>query len=175
MKRNTKLTLSAIMAALSATFMLFSYFPYLTYAIPAIAGLFVMVTVIEVNKKWAMLSYFASAVLIFFLAENESKLMYIFFLGYYPVLKAATEGLKNNILEWIIKFLSFNIAVICVYMLFAKLYGISTEDFGILGKYGAFIFLVAGNIVFLLYDIAVSRMAMAYVSVLHPKIKKILK
>ena len=40
-----------MMAALATAFMLLSYFPYLTYAIPAVAGLFVMVTVIETNYK----------------------------------------------------------------------------------------------------------------------------
>ena len=34
--------------------MLLSYFPYLTYAVPAVAGLLIMITVIEAGYKWAL-------------------------------------------------------------------------------------------------------------------------
>ena len=68
MKKNSKLTLSAMMAALASVFMLLSYFPYLTYAIPALAGLFIMVIVIEIDCKWAIGGYIASAFLVFLLA-----------------------------------------------------------------------------------------------------------
>ncbi len=175
MKRNTKITLSAMMAACAAVVMLGSYFPYLTYAIPAVAGLFIMVLVIEIDCKWAILGYVASAVAVFLLAEPESKLMYICFFGYYPIVKALVEKQRKPFLEWGIKLAVFNASVILVYLLFANLFGISFEEFGILGKYGAVVFLAAGNGIFVLYDIAVSRMAMFYISMLQPKIKKLLK
>ena len=164
-----------MMAALASAFMLLSYFPYLTYAIPAIAGLFVMVIVIEINRKWAAGAYIASAVLVFFLAEPESKLMYIGFFGYYPVLKALIDGIKKPVIEWIIKLIVFNAAVLIIYFCFAKAFGVSIEDFGEFGKYGAVALLGFGNVVFVLYDIAVSRMAMMYMGIVHPKIKKYLK
>ncbi|MBR7132354.1 MAG: hypothetical protein IKD04_02370 [Clostridia bacterium] len=175
MKRNTKITFCAMMAALSAGFMLLSYFPYLTYAIPAISGLFIMVAVIETDTKWALAAYVASAVIAFLLAEPESKLLYVFLFGYYPILKAVTEKLRKPVLEWIIKLAVFNGAVLAVYLVFSALFQISLEDFGILGKYGAVIFLAIGNAVFLVYDIAVSRMAMFYINIVQPKIRKILK
>lgn len=160
---------------MATVIMLVSYFPYLTYAVPAMAGLFIMAVVIELGKKWSLLSYLASAVLVFLMAEPEAKLMYIGFLGYYPILKAAIESIRKPIVEWIIKLLFFNIAVIIIYMVFAKLFGISFEDFGALGEYGAVITLVIGNGVFVVYDIAVSRMAMFYNFVIRPKIKKFIK
>ena len=43
--------------------MLLSYFPYLTYAVPAVAGLFIMVAVIEAGYKWALGAYAAASVL----------------------------------------------------------------------------------------------------------------
>ena len=164
-----------MMAALASAFMLLSYFPYLTYAIPAIAGLFMMVLVIEIDRKWALGGYIASAVIVFLLAEPESKLMYICFFGFYPILKAAVDTMRKPILEWIIKFAIFNVCVIAVYLLFAEAFGVSLEDFGDFGKYGAVLLLAFGNIVFVLYDIAVSRMAMMYMAVIHPKIKRYLK
>lgn len=164
-----------MMAALAVAFMLLSYFPYLTYAIPAIAGLFIMVIVIEINCKWAFLSYLSSAVLVFISAEPESRLLYIFFLGYYPILKSLIEKWCKPAAEWIVKIITFNCAVLLVYLIFAKPMGIDFDDFGALGKYGAVITLGLGNVAFVLYDIAVSRMATVYMSVVKPKIKKIFK
>lgn len=163
------------MAALAVSFMMLSYFPYLTYAIPGFSGLFIMVALIETNKKWATLSYFASAFLIFLFAETESKFMYIFLLGYYPILKAIFDSMKNPVIEWLFKILTFNASVIIVYFILSKLLGITFDDFGSFGKWGALGFLAAGNIVFIIYDLALSKMAAAYLVMLHPKIKKFLK
>ncbi len=155
--------------------MLTSYFPYLTYAIPAMAGLFIMVAVIEVGNKWALCSYISSAVIVLFVAEPEAKLMYVGFLGYYPILKAVIEKLRKPVIEWVLKMISFNIAVVIIYFIFSKMFTVSFDDFGVLGKYGALITLGVGNIVFVVYDIAVARMAMFYNYMVRPKIKKFLK
>lgn len=175
MKRNTKLTLSAIMAALATAVMLLSYFPYLTYAIPAVAGLFIMVALIEANWKWALSAYVVSAILTFLFAEPESKLMYICFFGYYPIVKAFIEKINKNVPEWILKIAVFNIAVVSAYFIFSSALGVSISDFEILGKYGVVVFLLAGNVVFVAYDIAVSKMATVYFGVLHQRLKKLLK
>ena len=151
--------------------MLASYFPYLTYAIPAVSGLFIMICVIENGCKWGFISYLASAFPVFLLAETESKLMYVFFFGFYPIVKALVEKIRKNNIEWILKFAVFNVSVLAVYLLFSGMLQISLDDFGVMGKYGAFILLGMGNIVFVLYDIAVSRMAMFYFTVIKPKLK----
>ncbi len=155
--------------------MLLSYFPYLTYGIPAVAGLFIMAVVIELNCKWAFVSFLASAVLVFLTAEKESMLIYVAFMGYYPIIKALLERIRKPILEWIIKIIIFNAAVLLVYFVLAGLVNINMEDFGEFGKWGAVILLLTGNVVFVLYDIAVSRMASLYIILIKPKLNKILK
>lgn len=175
MKQNVKITLCGIVAALSVVFMMLSYFPYLTYAVPAITGLLTMMLVIEINVKWAFAAYIAASVLVFIFAEPESKLMYICLFGYYPIIKSLIERIGKVAAEWSLKLLVFNTAVLVIYFVLAKLFGVSLDDFETLGKYGAYIFLAFGNAVFLIYDIAVSRMAMVYMNVLHPKLNKLLK
>ena len=175
MNKTFKITFCSMMTALACALMLLAYFPYFTYAVPAMSALFIMATVIECGTKWAVCSYFASAVLVFLTAEPESRLLYICFFGYYTVLKAVIEKIRKPVLEWAIKLAVFNIAVLTVYLIFAGVFGISTDDFGELGKYGAYIFLAVGNGVFVFYDIGVSRIAMAYMTVAHPKIKKLFK
>ena len=165
-----------MMAALATAFMLLSFFPYLTYAIPAIAGLFIMTVVIEINNKWALLSYIVSAILVMIFAEFESRFLYVCFFGYYPMVKALVEKIGKSFIEWIIKFAVFNASVLSVYLIFSKVFdSLALEDFGELGKYGAYILLVLGNVVFVLYDITISRAAMVYMKILHPKIKRLLR
>lgn len=130
MKQTVKITLCGILAALSAVFMLLSYFPYLTYAVPAVAGLFIMVAVIEAGYKWALGAYAAASVLVFLFAEPEGKLLYICFFGYYPILKAVFDRRKSRIVEWFLKLAVFNAAIIAVYAVFARLFGVSLEEFG---------------------------------------------
>lgn len=175
MKNTSKITFSAIMSALAVVIMLISYFPYLTYAIPAIAGLCVMVVLIETNYKWAVFSYISSAVLVFMFAEMESKFLYLFLFGYYPILKSLIEKINKQIFEWIIKIIIFNTSILLVYGVFSKLFALSLDDFGALREYGVAILLILSNIVFIVYDIAVSRMSMVYLNMLHPKINKLFK
>lgn len=175
MKNTSKITLCAVCAALSAVFMLTSYFPYLTYAIPAVAGLFVMVPLIETGTSFGVATYAVSAVLIMLFGEIEASLLYVFLFGYYPVLKAVIERIRRMALEWIIKLLCFNVAVIVAYFVSSSVFAVSFDDLGILGQYGAVIFLLLCNIVFVLYDIAISRVSVFYMARLHGKIKKMIK
>ncbi len=175
MKNTAKITFSAIMASLAVVIMLTSYFPYLTYAIPAIAGLCSMVVLIEINYKWAFFSYVSSAVLVFLLGEMESKFLYVFLFGYYPIVKAFIEKINKPIIEWILKVLLFNASILVVYGLFSTVFPMSLEDFGPLKQYGIAILLILANIVLVIYDIAVSRMSMVYLNMLHPKIKRLFK
>ena len=176
MKKTKCITLCGLMAALASVFMLTSYFPYLTIAIPAMAGLFVMVSVIELNAKWGILTYLASAVIIFLIAEPEAKLLYIIFFGYYPILKAAAERQRNRTLEYIIKFLTFNVAVVLAYGVLAGVFGVTLEgDFSNFGKYAVVILLGVANFVFILYDRAISQLARYYMYRLHKTVKRILK
>lgn len=175
MKTVNKITLSAVLAALSAVLMLVSYFPYLTYAVPAVAGLFIMVVVIEINCKWAFLSYLSASFLTFLFAETESKLMFICFFGFYPIIKCLIESINKPVIELLIKLVVFNICVITIYKLLAQIFMVTFEDFTVLKQYGEIILLVAANLVFVIYDISVSRMAAFYSETIHSKIAKLFK
>lgn len=175
MKRNVNLTLCGITVGLSVIFMMLAYFPYFTYAVPAVVSLLAVMLVIETNIKWAFASYIASSVLVFLFAEPESKLMFICFFGYYPIAKALIERINNPIIEWVLKLAVFNAAMVAVYLFFAGLFGISINDFGALGKYGALIFLGMGNVVFVLYDYTVSKLIGTYILRMQPKVRRIFK
>lgn len=172
MKQNTKITICALCAALATVFTLAAYFPYVTYAAPAVAGLVMLVPLVETDTKWAFGSFLASLLPVLILAEVEAKMLYVFFFGWYPIIKSIIERINKRVIEWIIKLAVFNITVIATYYVLSILTDFTFEEFGIFGKYGALIFLAAGNLVFVMYDIAIARVATNYLLRIHPKVIK---
>lgn len=174
MNKTKRITFCAIMASIASAVMLVAYFPYLTYAVPAIAGLFVMIIVIELGCKWALLSYFASAILTILFAETESKILYICFFGIYPILKCLIEKIAKPYLEMLIKIIVFNICVIGAYFIISKLlmFGYS-EIFGNI-RYGVFALFLFANIVFIIYDFAISKISVLYFQRFRVHVKKFL-
>lgn len=170
-----KITFCAAMAALAVVFMLAAYFPYITYAVACMASLPIMVVLIEFNKRWAFLTYIVSLLPIFIFCETESKLIYLCFTGFYPILKVFIEKLNNKILEYIVKILSFNSALAVIYFIASFLFKISYSDLGELGKYGAFVFVILANAVFVCFDFCISKIAVYYIYRIHPAIDKILR
>lgn len=161
---------------MSVVIMLTSYFPYLTYAIPAVAGLFMIVPLIECGVAWSFGAYISSAVIILLVGEMESKILYVMLLGYYPIVKSLIEKIHKHAIEWVLKLICFNIAAVAFYLVATSaVVGVSFDDFGEWGKYGAWAFLGLCNVVFVLYDIGISRMATYYMMTLHNKVKKIIK
>ncbi len=173
--KTKQITFCAMMAALATVLMLVGYFPYLTYAVPCIASLPIMAVVIERNVKSALITYIVSVLPVFLFCEPESKLLYICFVGFYPALKAVLERLNHRLPEFLLKFLCFNVGVGVIYLLSTYVFGISFDDLGTLGQYGAAIFLVLANAVFFAYDFCISKMAVFYLYRLHPTVQKMLK
>ena len=109
LKNTSKIALSAVFAALSVALMaLISVIPSLELALPAIAGLFVAVIVIEIDKKWALGVWLAVSVLSLIIVPNEeTAIVYTVFFGYYPVLKSVLESKTPRVVEYIIKIAVF--------------------------------------------------------------------
>ncbi len=175
MKQTSKITLCGISAALASVFMLLGYFPYFTYAVPAISGLFMMLPLVEINKKYAFSTYIVSSLIVLISAEPETKVLYILLFGYYPILKAVIEKINRVYIEWLIKISVFNASAAVSYLLLKLLTDIDVDNFGPLGKYGAVIFLILCNIAFVLYDIAISRVSLVFFYRIHPLISKVFR
>ena len=174
MKSTKKVTFCAILSALCTVIMLVSYFPYLTYAVPAFASLTIMVIVIEAGCKWAFFSYLTASFLTFLFAETESKILFIMLFGFYPIVKSLIEKINKPIAEWVIKLLLFNASVLAAYFVITRLFMLPLDDFGNLQKYGTAILLILGNVVFVFYDITVSKLAVTYIQKLHNRVSKFL-
>ncbi|NLZ47056.1 MAG: hypothetical protein GX896_10240 [Clostridiales bacterium] len=178
-KRSFNVALCGIIASLAIVSMFMSgIIPVLMYTMPAISGTLISVIVIEVNKKWAWSTYAAVGILSLFVTPvKDASLLFILFLGYYPILKSTLEKIKSKILSWGAKIAIFNAAVIIFYQILIRFISSSEmlEEVNAFGKYGAWILLGFANIVFVVYDIALTRLISSYYNWFRKKFLRIKK
>lgn len=175
MKQSKKIALCGVMTALSVVIMLAAYFPYLTFALPALAGAVFCVLKIEIDSKWAVGSFVAAAILTVLLCEKESAMMFVSFFGFYPILKSYYERIPSRVLEYAVKFATFTVCVIFAYFVIIKLFGIPMEGMGDFGKYTPLILLCGGEVMFFVYDLALSQLITVYMNGMHKRVSKLLK
>ena len=176
-EKNFKIAFGGITSALSLTIMfLTGLIPTLTYAMPAVSGALLMMLVIEINPKFAGAVYLSVSILsLLIVADKEAAVMYAIFFGYYPIIKGFIEKKTNTVVSWIIKYAIFNIAVICSYFIVTRILGIGFDDMGLFGKYAMPALLAMANIVFAIYDIALTRIITAYLISWQKYVKRMFK
>lgn len=168
------------MGAMAVACLLLTVFPFATYALPALASVFLMPVVIECGPRWATAVYTVEALLALLITPDmEAKLLFVAFFGYYPIIKSLTERLKSRFLEWACKLLVFNGAVVAAYAVLAAV-GFSLDMFRISGVaiplWGFLLaFLLAGNVIFILYDIALTRLLPLYFSRFRPLFRRLFR
>lgn len=174
MKLGAKVAISGVISALAVVIMLFSFFPTLEIGIPALAGLLMVILVVEMDWKWGFMGYLTVSFIAFLLAPSlESRLLFICFFGYYPVIKALIERIRLKLLMWLIKFACFNMAAVFVYwLLLTVTTAVDRDSFTVFGVYLPGVILLLGNIVFLVYDFALIRIISTYIHIWQPRLHR---
>ena len=183
MSVSAKTALGAMITALSVVILIPSAVQVFVYTLPAMAGMLTMLAVVEIDKKWAIGSYVATSLIgLLFVANKEAVVYYVAFFGYYPVVKALLESKMPRVAEYILKFLIFNVSIVLSGVVLVKVFGMPYNDLlGIDGesafftKYALPIMLGMGNVVFILYDVALTRLLTAYVLVWQKRFRKLFK
>ncbi len=175
--RSFKVAFGGVIAALSVMLMLSTgLIPTLTYAIPAIVGALLMAVVIEISPVFASAIYAAVSILsLLVVADKEAAVMYAAFFGYYPIIKSFIERNTGKIASWVIKYIIFNASMIASYFVVAKVFMITFDDIEFLGKFALPALLLVGNIVFVLYDIALTRLVTTYLLSWRKYVKRVFK
>ena len=139
-----------------------------------------MFCVIELDKKWAFGVFTATSVIsLLFVPNKEAAVLYTLFFGYYPIIKALVESKLPRIIEYIVKFAVFNVAVIVAYLIIINILGMPLDellDMGkseFLNKYALPVMLLLGNAAFIMLDICMTRMVTVYLRVWQKKFRKI--
>ncbi len=159
-KATRNLTAAAVLAALGVVFLaLGAFVEVLDLSMAAIASLTVVFAVIELKGKYPPLVYLVTSLLAFLLLPSKTPaLFYACFAGYYPILKAVYEGHFSRPVAWLLKLFSF-----CVAMALIAFFGIKLlfpADFLWQARY--FLWLLPLGLVFVLYDVALTRLITFY-------------
>ena len=174
MKTSVKVSLGGVVAALSLVLMfLTSIIPFGTYAFPAFAGILLVLLVFNLGYAYAFAVYFVTAVLSFLLvSDKEAALYYALFLGFYPIIKGLIERIPSKAVQYIIKLALFNICMIAAFYIGITLLSVPKESFNLFGIYLPWVFLIIGNIVFIIYDLCVTRLVTLYLLKWHDRLNK---
>ncbi len=168
-----KIAFCGVIAALGTVFMLLtSVIPIGTYAIPIFAGALLISAVIEFGVRWALGVYLVISILSALLAgDKEAVVFFIALFGYYPVLKNVFESkIKSKPAVILLKLLVFNISAVASFFFTTLVLKIPAEEYTVFGVYVPYVFLILGNIIFLLYDRALTVFVIFYVKVIAPKL-----
>ena len=132
-----------------------------------IASLFCVLAVIEYGKGTPWMVFLVTAVLSLLLLPNKSPAVYYaFFFGFYPILKAYFERL-DKVRAWIFKEITFNVCLAVMIVLIKLLFMPSVSIPFMM--YVIAVLLCEG--VFVLYDIALTRLITFYMFRLRHRFK----
>ena len=169
-------SLCGIMCGLALAMMFFlSMVPSFEYISPAVAGVLIWVVRDRLGVKYGLVSYFAVGLLgILFTPNYEASMMFIFLLGYYPIIRQYIMKIKLGVLRWAAKIGVYTAGAGCAYLLLIYLFNMKQllEDFGEFGKYGSILILFMGGVAFVMYDIFLGLFFPFYEKMLKPKIQK---
>ena len=101
--------------------------------------------------------------------------MYVFLIGYYPILKDIYDRRLHPVLRFLAKFVTFNVTTILAYLVIIYILLIPIEGMGRFGKYTAWILLAIGNVAFFLYDWMLGKLVLLYRKNMQKHIRKIFR
>lgn len=117
--------MGGIASALCLLLMILTIIPIATYTMPALAGMVLIVVVIENGYSTAWMVYAAVGFLSLFICpDKEAAMLFVGFFGYYPILKGKLEKIRVRMVEYLLKFSVFNVAMVANYMIIIYLFGI---------------------------------------------------
>ncbi len=167
MHSNTKkLAFAAILSALGAVMLLIGVLiPTLDMTACALASLVVMIALIELGLSYGIMTYAVTAVVGFLIGGiGQIAIYYLFLFGVYPIVKILSEKLPK-VGQWVLKF-GFCNAMFCVVLLLLH-FVFHLFDAITFGPWYFVVLIVLGNAIFLLYDIALSRLSALYFARFH--------
>lgn len=175
MKNSKVIAYSGVATALSVV-MLFlgSIFWVLGYTMPLVASLVMIILLDSISQKSALLTFVSTSVISFILLnDKECVLLYVLFFGYYPLIRDKINEIKPKFLSYLLKFVSFNTAMVLTQILCVYVFGIPFDD--MLGKWGIVVFVLCLNLVFVVFDKLYTLLLRLYRIKLKKKVEKYIK
>ena len=172
MKRTKKLTVTALLSALSVVLLLLgSFVEVLDLSMAAIVSCFAVFLRIELGGAYPYLFWLATSVITLLLFPAGAAGLLFLLLGLYPLLKARIERIPP-VIGWILKLLICAL-VLTAFVLLAKFVFFLPDT--ILTGWLLPVFLITALAAFVLYDVALSRLILYYSFRIRPRITRFLK
>lgn len=160
--------MSAVISALGVVLLfLGSLVQVLDLSMAAIVSIFVVFAVIEIRGPYPFLIYAVTSVLaLLLLPVKTPALVYALFAGYYPIVKGLLEGHLGKPFAWALKILIFGVGAAGAVLVAAKV--LLADLSWLFANWWVFLLLVP---VFVLYDVALTRLISAYLNRWHTRFK----
>ena len=181
-ERTKKLTLGAVLASMGVVLLTIgALVEVLDLSMAALASFFCIFAVIEMGKGYPIMIYAATGILaVLITPQSLSGWIYLLFFGYYPIVKEKLEKLSQTV-AWLLKLVVFNLAVtvyatICYFLFFGELELLLIEFstlFGGMNIGGILIAIIYAvlNVIFVIYDFALTKLISLYLFRLRRKFK----
>jgi hypothetical protein len=177
-RNNFNIAYCGISCALALAVMFAAVIPIFVYLSAAFAGMVIWSVYSQTNMKWGLLTYVAAAILSLFLVpEVEGKTYFIFFFGYYPLVREKLGAIKVRLLRFAVKLIVFNIAAVSAFLIVVNLFGIA-DAMSELEQFGAnavYVLWGIGNAVFLVYDFMLPQLFYAFDHWIKPAMNRKIK
>lgn len=173
-KHTRRTALCGVFGALAVVLMLMGgILPLATFIAPALAGLCVVPVAVEFGLKSGILVYLlVSALSGLFCPDIEAVCIYIFLLGYYPLLKVRLDRIRRRPLRVAAKLVLFNCAIAAMYTLLLVVFPVpvlQADAAGIALPMLAAL-LIMGNVTFFIYDAALCNVFRLYICQIRPRL-----
>lgn len=161
-----QIALGGVLSAGSlAMLYLASVIPSGRLGLTAAAGLFPVVAVLAGGRPVGYLCWAVSGLLgLILLPDKGISILYLLFLGLYPVVKSRIEALRSLPAEWLGKLVCFNLALSVAWFLAGGLI-LPRLPAWLNGNTG--LVYLAGNVIFVIYDIGLSRL----IALIQPRLR----
>ena len=166
-QKNRQIAMGGIFSALCVILMFFTgIMPFGTFFLPMVAGAMLLPIVVELGCKPAAAAYVSVSLLsVLIVPDRQAVMVFVAFFGYYPIAKQKLEMLHHRAVEYLCKLLLFNAGMAGGLAIMAYVFGVTQvlEGMGDFGRYTLPIFLAVGNVMFVLYDITLTRYYTLYI------------
>ncbi len=172
MKENTmntrKIAMNGILGALAVICLLLAtVLPTNRLSFYALSSFFIAVAVMESGIRAGWLFYAATSLLgLIIVPDLLGRVPYVIFFGVYGLVKYYIEKLDKLVLEYILKYVYFNICLGIAALSVSKLFG-----FSLTAEIPWWVVIVALEIIFLIYDFVYTLFIKYYRERLRPRLK----
>lgn len=165
-----KLALCAMLSALGVILLYAgSLIEIVDISMAVVASLTCVIAVIEYGGSAPWMIYGVTSILSLLLLPNKAPAaLYAIFFGFYPILKEKLEK-KSKLLSWILKEIVFNFCL--VIMVVVDIFLLGLVDNSLINPITLTVGAIVVEAVFVLYDIALTRLISYYIIRLRSRFK----